>query len=197
MNDSTYKMILLFLLILFMVIRAPFIYSRARTEKKVNKTTLIDRTLILLFTLGMAVVPLIYIITPFFDTCSLGWPDVLRISGIFLYLFSLFCIFFIHLALGKNWSMQLALCEEHKLITTGPYRYIRHPMYTAFCGMMVGQLFLTSNWFVGCFGLATLLLFLGIRIPKEERMMAEQFGDEYRVYSSQTGMLFPRIGKKK
>ncbi|MBN1165549.1 MAG: isoprenylcysteine carboxylmethyltransferase family protein [Methanospirillaceae archaeon] len=197
MDDSTYKLILLILLLLFVAIRAPFVWSRTRTEKMVNKTTLTDRIVILLFTLGMAVVPLIYIITPFFDACSLGWPDVLRMSGIFLYLFSLLYLLFIHLTLGKNWSMHLALSREHKLITTGPYRYIRHPMYTAFCGMMVGQLFLTSNWFFGGFGLVTLLFLIGIRIPKEEHMMTEQFGDEYRVYSSQTGMLFPIIGKKK
>jgi protein-S-isoprenylcysteine O-methyltransferase Ste14 len=94
--------------------------------------------------------------------------------------------------LGRQFSPQLQLRQEHKLITTGPYRYVRHPLYTALFGFGLSLALLSANWiFVGFFILS--LFGLGIRVPKEEKMLIEQFGDEYRNYMERTGRYGPRV----
>ena len=90
------------------------------------------------------------------------------ITGAFLYLCSLLPVLSSHRTLKNNWSVQRAAAQKHRLNTGGPYRYIRHPMYTAFLGMMIGQLLLSTNWSVGLFGIASLLLLFLLRIPREE-----------------------------
>ena len=94
--------------------------------------------------------------------------------------------------LDIQWSPQLQLRREHHLITTGPYARIRHPLYTGMCGWFVSLTLLTANWiFVG----ACVLTFAGLlwRSPKEEQMMIEAFGDEYKAYMQRTGRFFPKF----
>jgi protein-S-isoprenylcysteine O-methyltransferase Ste14 len=94
-------------------------------------------------------------------------------------------------ALGKQWSPQLQLRKEHQLITTGPYRRIRHPLYTAMLGYAAGLALLTANWvFVGL--LVVMIAWLPARVSREEQMMIEKFGDEYKAYMRSTGRFFPR-----
>jgi protein-S-isoprenylcysteine O-methyltransferase Ste14 len=101
----------------------------------------------------------------------------------------------VQVTLDTQWSPQLQLIKEHHLITSGPYARIRHPLYAGMCGWFVSLTLLTANWiFVG----ACTLTFAGLlyRIPKEEQMMLEAFGDEYKEYMNRTGRLFPKFGMK-
>lgn len=94
--------------------------------------------------------------------------------------------------LDTQWSPQLQLIKVHHLITTGPYARIRHPLYAGMCGWFVSLSLLTANWiFVG----ACVLTFLGLlwRIPREEQMLIEAFGDEYTEYMKRTGRFFPKF----
>lgn len=94
--------------------------------------------------------------------------------------------------LDTQWSPQLQLTEGHHLITTGPYARVRHPLYTGMCGWFISLMLLTANWiFIG----ACALTFAGLlwRIPKEEQMMLETFGVEYRDYMKRTGRFFPKF----
>jgi protein-S-isoprenylcysteine O-methyltransferase Ste14 len=98
----------------------------------------------------------------------------------------------VQVTLDTQWSPQLQLTKEHRLITTGPYARIRHPLYAGMCGWFVSLSLLTANWiFVG----VCVLTFAGLlwRIPKEEQMMIEAFGDEYKKYMDRTGRLFPKF----
>lgn len=98
----------------------------------------------------------------------------------------------VQVTLDTQWSPQLQLTKDHHLITTGPYAHIRHPLYAGMCGWFVSLTLLTANWiFVG----VCVLTFAGLlwRIPKEEQMMIENFGDEYKKYMDRTGRLFPKF----
>jgi protein-S-isoprenylcysteine O-methyltransferase Ste14 len=80
----------------------------------------------------------------------------------------------------------------HRLITHGPYARIRHPMYSAIVGWLMSLGLVGANW------IALLLAALGalnfmLRIQGEEKMMLQQFGDEYRQYMKRTGRLLPVI----
>ena len=97
-----------------------------------------------------------------------------------------------HEALGKNWSADLVIKEEHALVTGGPYRWVRHPMYTAFFGSSLAYFLLSANWVIGLTGLGTSVL-LAARVDKEEALMIEEFGDDYRAYMRRTGRFLPRM----
>ena len=80
-----------------------------------------------------------------------------------------------------------------ELVTTGPYRWVRHPMYAAIWLWSLAQGLMLANWLAGWAAVATLAPLYWIRTPREERMMIAQFGDAYRDYMTRTGRLVPRF----
>ena len=118
-------------------------------------------------------------------------PPWLRWAGFTLGLASLGLWHWTHLALGRFWSPQVQLRAVHRLVTSGPYSRMRHPMYTAILGWAVGLGFVIASWVLVLFA-AWVAAILVLRVPREERMMLEQFGDEYRGYMKRTGRFLPR-----
>lgn len=95
--------------------------------------------------------------------------------------------------LGKNLTDTVVTRKEHTLVTTGPYRWVRHPFYVG-GGLGIAAISLvTANAAIAGGGLAVLIL-LAIRTRKEEQKLIERFGDEYRQYMRRTGQFFPRLG---
>jgi protein-S-isoprenylcysteine O-methyltransferase Ste14 len=94
--------------------------------------------------------------------------------------------------LDTQWSAQLQLRQEHHLVTSGPYSRIRHPLYSAMFGWAFALGLVTANWI---FVVMAVLSIAGtmVRIPKEEQMMLEAFGDEYKAYMQRTGRFLPRL----
>jgi protein-S-isoprenylcysteine O-methyltransferase Ste14 len=95
------------------------------------------------------------------------------------------------MVLGKEWSPQLQLREDHHLVTTGPYAWIRHPIYTAMFGWGTALALLTANWVFVVLAVAV-VAGLVARVPREEQMMLEKFGQEYQAYMQRTGRFFPK-----
>lgn len=98
-----------------------------------------------------------------------------------------------HKELGRNWSISLEIRDKHELISRGPYALVRHPMYTSFLLMGVGQAFLLSNWVAGLAGLVGFAVLFFLRVDKEERMMMEIFGSQYRDYMARTKRIIPYL----
>lgn len=95
--------------------------------------------------------------------------------------------------LGGDFDPALRLLKVPALVKEGPYEKMRHPIYLAFLLMQISVLLLTSNWFIGFCGIAIILSVIAIRVPEEEKLLIEQFGDEYRKYINQTGSLLPKL----
>ncbi|OGO15050.1 MAG: hypothetical protein A2Y93_14035 [Chloroflexi bacterium RBG_13_68_17] len=128
---------------------------------------------------------------PWIRALSIPLPAWLRWAGLALGLLSLALWVWTQQALGAHWSAQLQLRQDHQLITTGPYTHVRHPLYTAMVGWAVGLALVTANWiFVGLAALSAAVFF--VRVPREEQMMLERFGDDYRSYMQRTGRVLPR-----
>jgi protein-S-isoprenylcysteine O-methyltransferase Ste14 len=89
----------------------------------------------------------------------------------------------------RRWWLQNRLC------TTGPYRFVRHPIYAGWIWLGCPGVALVLNSWIMLIGPFLLYFFYSILVRKEEKMMEEVFGDEYRQYASRTGRLFPRIMK--
>ncbi|MGO8927955.1 MAG: isoprenylcysteine carboxylmethyltransferase family protein [Limisphaerales bacterium] len=118
-------------------------------------------------------------------------PFWLRWAGVVLGLASLAFWTWTHVALGTLWSPQLQLRTNHRLVTSGPYSQIRHPMYVAIWVWATSLGFVIGNWIPIIYTALAMVIFVA-RVPHEEQMMLEQFGDEYREYMKGTGRFLPR-----
>ena len=98
-----------------------------------------------------------------------------------------------HVDLGRNWSISLQVREQHALVKTGIYRLIRHPMYSSFFLLGLAQLLLLPNWLAGLAGVVGAGILFAFRVRREEQMMLESFGDDYRSYMSQTKRIVPWV----
>lgn len=86
--------------------------------------------------------------------------------------------------LGKQWRLEAALSADHKLIQTGPYRWMRHPIYTSMFGMLMATGAAYTWWPMWVAGGAVFLAGTEIRVRAEERLLEEHFQDEFRKYRS-------------
>jgi protein-S-isoprenylcysteine O-methyltransferase Ste14 len=117
-------------------------------------------------------------------------PPWLRWAGVALGVTSVGLFVWTHVVLGRFWSPYLQLRPGHRLMTTGPYARIRHPMYSGIVGWMAGLGLVAANWIPFAFAALSALNFV-LRIRGEEKMMLQEFGDEYRQYMKRTGRLLP------
>ena len=92
-----------------------------------------------------------------------------------------------------NFNIRPEPKEGGRLVTHGPYRWVRHPMYTLFFLQATGILLLTRNWFIGGVYILGLSLVMIARVAREERTMLEKFGDAYRAYIQTTGRFLPKF----
>lgn len=104
-------------------------------------------------------------------------------------------IFWLFHTIGSNISPSHTTREGHQLVTFGPYRYIRHPLYTFGALALSGLGLLTALWWLWV-GWVLLFVFLIYRIPKEEANLLAEFGAEYRRYMQRTGKFWPKFGAK-
>ncbi len=175
------------------IIRYPF----ERKAKKIGVSkSLFDRresALLLIALLGLFVIPAIYVLTGF--PAHLDRPFIPAIAwlGILPMAVALWLFRRSHADLGRNWSISLQVREQHALVRTGVYRLIRHPMYSSFFLLSIAQMLLLANWFAGLAGVVGAAILFVFRVRREEQMMLESFGDEYRSYIAHTKRIVPWI----
>ncbi|HEX2995104.1 MAG TPA: isoprenylcysteine carboxylmethyltransferase family protein [Anaerolineales bacterium] len=135
---------------------------------------------------------LIYSIDPrLMEWSALPLPFWLRWFGFFIGLIALLLFSWVLRSLGQNFSTSLTINQKQTLVTRGPYRWVRHPMYTSFVLLWIGFLLLSVNWFIGLTGIAAFIWAIVVRTPKEEQMMIDRFGEEYIDYMKRTGRYLP------
>jgi protein-S-isoprenylcysteine O-methyltransferase Ste14 len=124
------------------------------------------------------------IILHLYNPAMMGWSVItldplIRILGIIPALLGLSILVMAIRALGKNFFATLKLRNDHELIQKGPYRFMKHPMYISFILMWICFFLLSANWFIGLTGIITYIIIFLWRVPREEKMMQERFGDKY------------------
>jgi len=127
------------------------------------------------------------------DVASVPFPDWLRWVGIGIGFVSVTFIWWTEFSLGLNFNTTLHVREGHTLVTHGPYRWIRHPMYTGLYLFAASLLFISANAFVGLPGVLSLTVILLNRVKHEEETMLQLFGEEYGEYMRRTGRFLPSI----
>ena len=177
----------------YLTIRGVFI-RRARRQQKTDKGDLRDRLLIALVGIGQIVLPLLFVWTPALGLADRAQPSACLPLGVVAMAAGLWLFWRSHVDLGDNWSVTLEIDAKHRLVTRGVYRLVRHPMYTSFFVSGMGQALLLANWVAGPAALVAVAVLVIVRLPNEEAMMIEAFGDEYRDYMRRTGGVVPRLG---
>ncbi len=112
-------------------------------------------------------------------------PHLLRLVGLVLFNGAGLLIVWSHVTLGRFWSGDLETRADHRVIDTGPYHYVRHPLYASYLYMTLGLFLMTGNWLVGG---SMLLYFTAVaaRCGKEEEMLLSRLGAPYAHYMRRT-----------
>ena len=96
-------------------------------------------------------------------------------------------------ALGRHLQVDAAVGREHKLVRSGPYRFVRHPIYTSMLGLLAGTGLLIAPWYLFAPALAVFLTGTHIRIRAEDMLLESRFGEEFRAYSDRVAGLIPFV----
>jgi protein-S-isoprenylcysteine O-methyltransferase Ste14 len=192
MNPWFAKAIVLVASIAMVVIRAPH-GKRSRTIAVVKSHKGRQETILLTIAWFAFFLPLIWIATPLLAFADYPLYSIPLIIGVLCLTLGLWMFHRSHADLGANWSITLEVREKHQLVTHGVYRWVRHPMYLALFLYSAGQALALPNWVAGpSYGVAMILLF-AFRLGPEERMMLEEFADDYKAYRATTKRLVPGV----
>ncbi len=180
-------------LVAWFIIRYPYARRARGTATLRRDGSRRERALLAAAFAGLFVIPIVNLAT--------GWPRAfaydpgygLVILGSLLFAFSLWLFRRSHKDLGRQWSASLEVREGHRVVRTGVYRLIRHPMYASFWLWAIAQAFLLPNVVAALSGVAAVALLFFARVRFEEQMMIETFGEDYRRYMQQTHRIIPGV----
>ncbi len=177
------------------------VYYRRKADRESGETISrkVDGTLMMtIIKLGGLVLwltPLVYLINPAWMAWSkIGLPEWVRWLGVGLGVLCVLGIYWLFSSIGSGITPTSATRTEHKLVTSGPYRWVRHPLYTFGSSLFITFGMMADNWFIAALGILAFIA-MASRTPKEEANLIEKFGDEYRDYMSRTGRYFPKLSK--
>lgn len=193
-----FKMVYFLGMLVEMAIRFPHERQRRQTRVAIDRVNWSERSLLGLLFLGMFFIPFVYTFTSRLDGADYRLHQKARelAGGVGAVILTVAVWLFgrSHTDLGRNWSPSLQLREEHELVTKGVYRSIRHPMYASMWLWGVAQALLLQNWVAGWASMVLFLPLYLLRVSREEQMMLDEFGEEYRAYMRRTGRIIPRVG---
>jgi protein-S-isoprenylcysteine O-methyltransferase Ste14 len=195
--EKLFKMIYFAGIVVQVLIRWPHERQHRQNTMTDQRVSGAERALLAGLTLTMLLLPLVYSLTPWLNFANYRLSPRAKTGagslGTLVLAAGLWLFWRAHRDLGANWSPSLEIGAEQTLVTQGVYRSVRHPMYTAQALMGTAQALLLPNWAAGWGGVLSFLALYLSRVPQEEQMMQDHFGEAYRAYSAQTGRIIPRL----
>jgi protein-S-isoprenylcysteine O-methyltransferase Ste14 len=152
-----------------------------------------ERVLMLISLTGLFIVPAIYTIIGVPRFADYAFRPWLAWIGVAVLVCALALFFHTHRRLGRYWSVTLEIRENHGLVTDGIYRFVRHPMYSAYFLWVLSQALLLPNWIAGPAGIVGFGTLFAFRVRREEQMMLQAFGDAYAAYAARTKRIIPGV----
>ena len=128
----------------------------------------------------------------------IGWAKVplplwVRWGGAALGVTCIVLVVWVMRSIGANVSETVLTKEAHELVTHGPYRWVRHPLYAVGLLLLLSAALMASSWLIGALTAVAGIAIRTIVIPVEETALIEKFGDRYREYMGRTGRLIPPL----
>ena len=193
-DDQIFRLIL----ILGFVVVCPIgVVHRLRSQATKEKLDRRQEGLFILLTLRpVALVRILSVVAYVIDPTWMAWSAVglpvwLRWVGVGLGVIGAALLIAVFRFLGTNLTDTVVTRARHTLVTDGPYRWVRHPFYSAMALVVTADSLVTANWFLAATGVATFTL-IAIRTRTEERKLLERFGDQYHDFMARTWRFFPR-----
>lgn len=152
----------------------------------------LELVLLTLVSLGF-VLPLVWAALPVLAFADYPLRPIPFIAGILCLAIALTLLYRSHADLGTNWSVTLAVRAQHRLVTHGVYRLVRHPMYLALLLYASGLALVLPNWLAGLWYGGAMALLVAVRMGPEEQMMLDAFGKDYERYMARTRRLIPGL----
>jgi len=197
MHIQPWDLVFLTGFIIYVIIRGIFESRTKGTEKVASRVNTSERLVMSVVFVGNLLLPVLYLFTPLLSFADYRLPAFIPWCGTAIMAAALWLFWRSHADLGINWSFTLEMRKGHQLVRHGVYRSIRHPMYASIWLFGLAQGLLLQNWLAGWSAFATFAIMYLVRTPREEEMMCEFFGDDYRDYMQQTGRIFPRMNVRK
>lgn len=197
-DDQVFRLILVIGLVILIPIAA---YYRIRSQATGEKLDRRQEGLFLLISIRLfGIAHMFGLIAFLMNPDSMRWaavslPTWTRWAGVVLGVFGGALLIWTFRHLGKNLTDTVVTRKNHALVTTGPYRWVRHPFYVALALTVLANALATANLFLLFAGAATFLL-LVVRTRIEEAKLLERFGDNYRMYARRTGKFFPLLKRE-
>jgi protein-S-isoprenylcysteine O-methyltransferase Ste14 len=200
MNDNTFRIFATIIFITSVIISG---YSRLKADKTTGeKVSWKDEgtIMILLLRVGGLLLWLSligYLIhPPLLAWSKVGLPNWIRWIGVGTGFICVFLIYWLFSSIGSGISPTVGTRKEHKLVTHGIYRWVRHPLYSVGTLLFLSFAILADSWYIAAMAILTFVL-LAIRLPNEEAHLIQKFGDEYREYMKNTGAYLPKFQEPK
>ncbi len=193
MHFQSWNIVFFIGFVVYMGIRHVFIKRTRGNEKALSRVDTLEKILLIIVMSGGLLFPLLYLFTPWLNFADYHLPVYAPWCGAVIMLVSLWLFWRSHADLGQNWNVTLIVRKNHQLVTQGIYRTIRHPMYLSIWLWSIAQGLMLENWLAGWCSFAAFAPLYFLRTPREEKMMCDVFGQEYRDYMARTGRIFPRV----
>lgn len=193
--ETPFRIALVVVIVLTMAVT---LYHRLQAAKSGETISRKDEGYLFAISLRLAglclwIVTFGYLLVPAdFQWVSFPLPEWIRWVGVVTGSLCSLLMYWTLSSLGKNLTDTVVTRKDATLVTHGPYRWVRHPFYVTAALLMASVTVLTANWLIGLSSLIVLVL-LAVRTPKEEAMLIERFGDQYRDYMTKTGRFAPRL----
>jgi protein-S-isoprenylcysteine O-methyltransferase Ste14 len=196
MNENIFRLLAAVILITGMSISSYFRRKADRESgEKISRNAdgSLMATIIRIGGLLLWLSPFVYLINPAWMAWSkIGLPEWIRWLGVAIGVLSVAGVYWLFSSIGSGITPTSATRREHTLVTIGPYRWVRHPLYTIGSSMFISFGMMADNWYIALLGILAFIA-MAIRTPKEEANLVEKFGDEYREYMTRTGRFLPKF----
>lgn len=136
-------------------------------------------------------IPLVILVVGVGELPETWWA--IRAAGVLIGLYNVAMQIWALRALDRFFIPGIGVYREHKMVTSGPFRYVRHPVYSAVTALQLAAALGTVNWLLLALWPLLAAAMRLVPIPREERMLREKFGEAYQAYADRTGSLFPRL----
>lgn len=181
---------------------AAYVAIRAHYERRVSSSPPVvevhasmERLLLAVMALGAVGLPAAHLLTPWLRPFDYAVPPLISGAGAVVSLGALWLFWRAHADLDTAWSRTMAIKAGQRLVTRGVYRRVRHPMYAAIWLFSLSQACLLHNIVAGWSAIVAFTAMYAFRVPREEQLMRQQFGDAYVEYCRTAGRLWPRLGR--
>ena len=175
------------------IVMHPHVRRSRKTPTTLRPERLRERVLMPISLTGLFIIPAIYTVTGIPRFADYRFQPLLAWFGALVLVLALSLFFHTHRRLGRFWSVTLEIRRDHGLVTDGIYRFVRHPMYSAYFLWALSHALLLPNWIAGPAGLVGFGTLFAFRVRREEGMMLEAFGEAYAAYAARTKRIIPGV----